>query len=311
VKRLFFFLQLGFFIVFNFFLLLTVYQLAGPGVSIQGLVRREPHYNHIEEFDSSLTRLNSLNKMATYCDSLYSENTYTKGPTQFEESYPDVVSSIVRKRFYHGYSYYGYKNNFLAQLVAKFSLTGLNAIVIPDDILQYSYAACSQQSIVFMEILKRKGFITRKVGFNGKASGHFCFEVYYDGAWHFCDPDMEPDTTVLNAYNRPGIAFLVHHPGVLLKAYHQYPAEKVLNIFPNYTYGAVNAFAAPKAIIFQQVTKFFSYSIWLFFLIAFIWTRRKYKQLSRAYVRNNRIYISPAPPRTSPGYYPNYSASGA
>src|SRR5206468_12316967 len=114
------------------------------------------------------------------------------------------------------------------------------------DILKYPYAACSQQSIVFMEILKRKGFNTREVGFQGKTSGHFCFEVDYNGGWHFYDPDMEPDTIILNAYNRPGIAFLARHKDILLKAYHQYPPELIMDIFPNYFYGSVNTFAAPK-----------------------------------------------------------------
>jgi hypothetical protein len=187
-------------------------------------------------------------------------------------------------------------------------MSGLRAIVIPDDILKYPYAACSQQSIVFMEILKRKGFTTREVGFQGKIYGHFCFEAYYDGGWHFYDPDMEPDVAVLNAYNRPSIAILTRHPDILLKAYRQYPSEQVLDIFPNYFYGSVNTFAAPRAIIFQQLTKFFSYTIWLFFLIAFILVRKKYLRLSKNYVRNNRIHIPRVQPGTSPMYYPNYSA---
>jgi hypothetical protein len=119
---------------------------------------------------------------------------------------------------------------------------------------------------------------------------------------------MEPDVTVLNAYNRPGIAFLNHHPDILLKAYHQYPPEKVLDIFPNYSYGAVNSFAAPKAIIFQRLTKFLSYTIWLFFLIAFILVRKSYLRMNSHYVRNNRIHIAGPQPGTSPIYYPNYSA---
>ena len=308
MKKLFFLLQLVFFIAFNFFLLLTVYQFAGSRGAMVRLGYKEPRYNHMEEFDPSLTRLNSLNKLVAYCDSMYSENSFADASIQFEKTYPDVVSSIVRKRFYHGYSLYGFKNNFIAMLLSRVSLNGLSAIVIPDDILQYPYAACSQQSIVFMEILKRKGFITRQVGFKGKANGHFCFEVYYNGTWHFIDPDMEPDITVLNAYNRPGISFLAHHSDILLKAYHQYPKEKVLDIFLNYTYGKANTFAAPRAIIFQQLTKFFSYTIWLFFLLAFILARRKYLRLSRQYVRNNRIHISRVQPGTSSVFYPNYSA---
>lgn len=271
---------------------------------------REPRYNHTEEFDPELARLNDITTLVAYCDSTYAEQAFTVDPQSFEKSYPDVVSSIVRKRFYHGYSYYNFKNNFVGMVSSRMSMKGFSAIVIPDDILKYPFAACSQQSIVFMEILKQKGFVTRKVGFKGKVSGagHFCFEVYYNGNWHFIDPDMEPDVAVLNSYNRPDIAFLVHHQDILLKAYSQYPKEKVLDIFPNYYYGKANTFAAPKAIIFQYITKFFSYSIWLFFFLAFILTRKKYLQLSRQHVRNNGIHSLLIQQGKSSVVYPNYSA---
>jgi len=268
----------------------------------------KPVYNHIEDFDPSLQRLNTVNKLVSYCDSLYEEKMYSNNGVNFEETYSDITSSVVRKRFYHGYSLYGFSNNFMAMLVSQISIDGLSAIVIPDDILKYPYAACSQQSIIFMEILKQKGFLTRKVQFKGKNNGHFCFEVHYNYGWHFYDPDMEPDLSVLSAYNRPSIEFLSRHQDILLKAYHQYPTAQGLIMFPNYSDGAVNTFAAPKAIIFQQWSKFFSYTIWLIFLIAFILVRKKYLQLSQNYVRNNRIHISRAQPGTSPVYYPNYSA---
>ncbi|MBL0337301.1 MAG: hypothetical protein IPP73_18825 [Chitinophagaceae bacterium] len=131
-------------------------------------------------------------------------------------------------------------------LLSQVSMEGLSAIVIPDDILEYPYAACSQQSIILMELLKQKGFTTRKVGFQGKTTGHFCFEVFYGNGWHFYDPDMEPDSKVLDANNRPDIQFLARHKDVLLQAYAQYPVEKVLDIFPNYFYGSVNEFLLQK-----------------------------------------------------------------
>jgi len=306
VKKLLFSLQFGFFIAFNFTLLLTIYQFTGSSASMQRLGYKEPKYNHIEEFDPALKRLNTLNKLSAYCDSMYSQSIFMDESMQFEKSYPDVVSSVVRKRFYHGYSLYGFNNNFVGMFLSQVTMTGLGAIVIPNDILKYPYAACSQQSIVLMEILKKKGFITRKVGFKGKSNGHFCFEVYYNGAWHFLDPDMEPDTAILNAYNRPDIAFLANHTDILLRAYHQYPKEKVLDIFLNYSYGRANTFSAPRAIIFQQLTKFLSYTIWIFFLAGFILIRKL--RLSRQYVRNNRIHIPRNEPGTSPVFYPNYSA---
>jgi hypothetical protein len=284
------------------------YQLTESSSSIYYPANDDPKFGFKEEFTPSLVRLNTVDKVLEYCDSLYVEKSSTGDAVKFEEAFPQIVSAVLRNRFYHGYSLYSLDNNFMAVLLSRMSIRGLSAIVIPDDILKYPYAACSQQSIVFMEILQRKGFLTRKVGFQGKNNGHFCFEVYYNGNWHFYDPDMEPDMAVLNAYNRPGIEFLAHHPAILIKAYRQYPNEKVLDIFTNYFYGPVNTFAAPRAIIFQRLSKFFSYTLWLFFLIAFILVRKKYLRLSRQYVRNSRIHISRVQPGTSSVYYPNYSA---
>lgn len=268
-------------------------------------------YDKKEEFDPSLKSLTTVDKLVAFCDGLYMEKASNNASIEMNAVYPDIVSSVVRKRFYHGYSTYGLKSNYMAAMLSGMTMDGLNAIVVPNDILKYPYAACSQQSIVFMEILKKKGFPTRKVGFKGKGNGHFCFEVFYKKEWHFYDPDMEPDVAVLNAYNHPSIAFLASNPDILLKAYHQYPKEKVMNLFLTYSYGSVNTFSAPKAIIFQQVTKFFSYTIWIFFLLAFIWARKKYRRISLQYVRNSRIHLPRIQPATSPIYNANYTAQGA
>jgi hypothetical protein len=309
VKKIFFLLQVFLFLAFNFFLLMGTYQLTESASSIYRPAKDDPRFTFDEEFDPSLLRLNTVDKLSAYSDSLFTEKSNAGGAVKFEETFPDIVSEVVRNRFYHGYSLYGFGNNFMARLLSGISMKGLDAIVIPDDILKFPYAACSQQSIVFMEVLRRKGFFTRMVGFQGKTNGHFCFEVYYAGSWHFCDSDMEPDVAVLNAHNRPDIQFLVGHPDVLLKAYRRYPPKEVLDIFPNYFYGPVNTFGAPRAIIFQKLTKFLSYTIWLFFLLAFMWVRKKYQWLSRQYyVRNNRIHIPRVQPGTSSVYYPNYSA---
>ena len=281
MKKLFFVLQLFLFIAFNFFLLLTGYQLAGSPATMQRMSYGKPAYDNKEEFDPSLQTLTTVDKAVAFCDGLYMEKANNNATIKIDETYPDIVSSVIRKRFYHGYSMYGFSNNYMAMMVSGVTQEGLGAIVVPDDILKYPYAACSQQSIVFMEILNRKGFPTRKVGFSGKKNGHFCFEVYYNNDWHFYDPDMEPNVAVLTAYHRPGISFLTKNPDILYKAYQQYPKEKVADIFMNYSYGVVNTFAAPKAIIFQKVSKFLSYSLWSFFLLAFLWARKKYKRLSR------------------------------
>jgi hypothetical protein len=303
MKKLFFFLQGSAFIATNFFLLFAVMEFVyEPDHNIIGL--DTPVYDQKEEFDPSLLRLNNVTTLMMYCDSLYDESVASdKNSWRFEEEFPSMASTVVRKRFYHGYSYYGWRNNYMAGFFSKVMPEGLNAIVIPDDILKYPYAACSQQSIVLMQLLKRKGFNVRKVTFQGKMGGHFCFEAFYNGSWHFFDPDMEPDNELLAKYNRPSVTFLSNHKDIMLHAYRQYPEDKMMDLFSSFSLGNVNSPAAPKAFLFQKISKFLSYTLWTFFLVLFILARKKYLRLRKqGNVRNHRIYFPKLQPGT-PGMY--------
>ena len=57
--------------------------------------------------------------------------------------------------------------------------------------MQHSNAACSQQSIVIMSILRKKNISYRNVGF----PHHYALEVFSNNNWYFIDPDMEPAIT--------------------------------------------------------------------------------------------------------------------
>lgn len=278
MKKLLFTAQFTLFLAFNFFLLLAAYQFFGSSsYSAQNLSYSEPVYDQAEEFDPSLQRLNSMSKLSAYCDSVYHSEIRRRGSVP-ESFYPELASAVIRKRFYHGYSVYGLNSNYMAVGLSRMIMSGLSAIVVPDDILKYPYAACSQQSIITMELLREKGYDTRKVGLSGNITGHFTFEAYYQGGWHYYDTDKEPDAAYLNAYNRPSIAYLNAHPDMLVRAYPQYSKAYIMDVFTNYSYGGVNEFPAEKAIIFQYVTKFLSYTLWSFFLLAFVFVRKKYKQ---------------------------------
>ncbi|MBL7731244.1 MAG: hypothetical protein JNM88_08710 [Chitinophagaceae bacterium] len=312
MKKILLGLQVLLFCLFNAALLATIVQLSGVSGPFDHLNYKKPEYNNVEEYDPSLQRINSSTSLITYCDSLYNSSFSDNKGGAFERHYADIVSSVIRKRFYHGYSHYSVSDNYLSVLFSRATLDGYSAIVIPEDILKHPNAACSQQSIVMMDVLKRKGLQTRKVGFSGKTAGHFCFEVYYDGGWHFYDTNMEPDVALLNAHNRPDIATLVNDKELLLKAYSRYPKEKVLDVFSAYSYGTPNAFSAPRGLIFQKAAKFLSYTLWIFFLTAFIIVRRKYLRLAhKKYVRNSRIYLPQPEQGTSPSYYPGITAPGA
>ncbi len=271
-------------------------------------------YNKVEAYDPALIRLNSLKKFEEYCDSIYKENIAHEAPVEFEKIYTDIVSTAVRNRFYHGYSYLGLNNNYFAFLISKVTMKGYSAPVIPDDILRFPYAACSQQAIVMMGLLNDKGIKTRKISFLGKSfGGHFAFEVFYDNAWHFHDPNMEPDKKVLNDYNRPGIEFLARNPEILVHAYNRLPREEVLDLFPSYSVGPVNKFPAPRALIFQKTTAFLSNTGWLFFLFAFILVRRRYLRIvGKMKPKRGRRSIFLGQSEATSIFYPDYTrARGA
>jgi hypothetical protein len=311
MKRLLYIGQVIFIGLTSFFLVITLLSYTGKRNPLARFDYKELSKERHEEFDPALSGLSSMQKIEKYCDSIYQSNKHEAA--EYGRDYSEIVSEVIRKRFYHGYSYYGVNDNCLAFLFSKITIQGYSATVIPDDILKHQNAACSQQSIVMMELLRKKGVTTRKVGFTSKFNGgHFCVEVFYDNAWHFYDPNMEPDANLLSAWNRPDIAYLVKHTEMLLGAYHQYTKEYVMDVFPNYFYGTVNKFPAPNAIIFQKVTKFLSGTLWLFFLVCFLLIRKRYKKFNRhtIYVRNRRIYF-PQPGRTtSPTYYPELTTPG-
>lgn len=312
MKKLLFGCQLLLFGLFNLSLLTAIIQITGSESPLSTLDFQQPHYNRKEEYDPSLQRLNSVKRMVEYCDSLYSAKYGNNPENDYGKLYATIVAQVIRSRFFHGYSHYSSSDNYLSVLFSRVTLDGYSAIVVPDDILKHPNAACSQQSIIMMEIMREKNFQTRKIGFKGKTSGHFCLEVFYDGGWHFFDTNMEPDTELLNANNRPDIATLVKNKQMLLQAYARYPQEEILDIFPTYTYGEVNAFAAPRGIIFQQATKILSYTIWIFFLLGFILVRRKYLKLSaKQYVRNSRIYFPEPQQGTSSAYHPGIATQGS
>jgi hypothetical protein len=292
MKKLLYVLQIVLFTLFVLTAFFTVQEFTGPGSAFERLNTPRPSIAKAEDFDPALSRLDNLDKLTAHCDSIYELRKNSPDYTPAQKEYPQVVSEVVRKRFYHGLSSYGFGDNYLAYVVNPRSMgMYLDAPVEADDILKFSYGICSQQAVTAMELLKRKGYTTRKVGFYDKSiSGHFCYEANYNGSWHFFDIDLEPDMAVLNKYDRPGIEFLVAHPDVLKQAYSRMSPEKVMALFPTYFYGKPDEAIAGNATIFQRTTKILSYTLWILFLFAYILVHRKYLLLSNhRYVRNRRF----------------------
>ncbi len=219
-----------------------------------------------DEFNPAMERLQSLDDFISYADSAAADS----GFYAFNDKgdYPLLISRLIKYRFYHGFSYYSYSDNIIAYLAGKLLWDDFAAIVVPDDILRFNNAACSQQSIIFMEILKRKGFSVRSVYLRG----HFAAEIRYNGKWHFFDTNLEPKFSRLT--ERPGIEELVLNKAILYEAYKSTRGNAMIDsIFSQHRLSGVNNFPARKMYLFQRSAFYFSTYGWvLLIIIAFYYS---------------------------------------
>ena len=218
-------------------------------------------YGQHEKFDPGLMRLNSMDKLENFVDSLAA----TQGLTVDSiPEYVNLVDSVVRYRFYHGFQTYRFSDNWIAYLLGKYVWQDFFAKVIPDHILDGPNAMCSQSTIVFMELIRKKGFNVRAV----LLPGHFCAEVLVNGNWKFIDVSLKPSFRGLPQLSAEDLA---ENPNYLKEAYLYSFSE---DFYQNYelifkqeliSYGKVNAFPAPQMLVFHYFTFFLVYFGWGFF----------------------------------------------
>ncbi|WP_460621542.1 hypothetical protein [Hymenobacter tenuis] len=259
-------------VAFAYFFLISFYfffdQLAAPPhPTVEALAKEFALSGRDELYDPRLGDLTSVDKVIAYTDSLTAS---VDAAHRDSSTFPTLLSSVLRRRFHHGYSYFGPHDIQLASLVAKVTITDLHAIVLPDEILRHAQAACSQQSIVCMAVLRRKGYQVRKVGFLGpkEVGGHFALEAHHNGSWHYYDSNLEPDSALLAKHNRPSIAALVSDRQLLHQVYaHRLDSTQIASLFPTYQVGEVNASPAPRAHAFQLLMKWVTYGAWVVVLL--------------------------------------------
>ena len=144
-------------------------------------------YDHKEKFNQNLAYINSTDKLERYIDS--NAVAGAVDPRSIEDV--DLIVDAIKNRFYHGFSHFSIKENWIAAFSERLIGYGLASKVRPGDILQHPNAACSQQSIVMMDILRRKKISYRNVGF----PHHYALEVLVNDKWYYFDPNMEPVLT--------------------------------------------------------------------------------------------------------------------
>ena len=128
MKKILFGAQIAFFGLFNIALFATVFQLAGYSGPLSSLDYKKPTYNKVEEFDPALMRLNNSEKLINYCDSLYQVEFGNAEKKEYEKNYTELLSEIISKRFFHGYSHYSFTDNYLSVLFSRATLDGYSAI---------------------------------------------------------------------------------------------------------------------------------------------------------------------------------------
>lgn len=224
-----------------------------------------------EQYDSSyFTKFQDVNSIIKAADEQPSLQKNSK-------AYYEVVAGIIRKRFYHGYSHYSFAANPLANLSGKV-WSHLSAIVVPDDILKHPMAACSQQSIVLMEIFKRQGIDYRKISF----TGHFALEGKIEGKWLYFDTNIEPNFQNKRQSLHDLIQARRFDSVYSIAKMDKTTFDKVLS---NPSYGEINASAAPNAIFFQRfckllVSQSFLLTVFLTSLFSTLLLNRRAKKLA-------------------------------
>lgn len=245
-----------------------------------------------EKYDAGLTpRLRSVKDVLYYADSVAAITDTRIGSLD----YGIIVYRIIKKRFYHGYSYYGLNENWMAAVAGACVWDDLAAIVLPDDILKYPMAACSQQSIVLMECFKQRNISFRKVGF----AHHFTIEGRFNSKWYYFDPDMEPDFT---AFPRSSIDSIVIHNGLYALYKVSLDSSEVKKYLANYYVGKANLPAAPHAEIFHRVTKFLSKTIFILPLIIGLVLYTNRKRVKKIYGERRQSHESFNPKNSIPSY---------
>lgn len=199
-----------------------------------------------EEFDPDLRDLDSVDAIMLWLDRAH--------PNASPLQKLDAADALLRRRFFHSFSYYRFDQNWVAASLRPI-WDDLASPVRPDDILRFRRAACSQQSIVFLEIARRLGFDYAAVA----APGHFMAAVEIDGSWWVYDANQE-----VKARRYP-FAWLKTADLRIADIYRPHVAKLLLDGARDgrNSLVSVNQFSAPQAALLHAVAEWLSRFGWL------------------------------------------------
>jgi hypothetical protein len=188
---------------------------------------------------------------------------------------PIYIDDLLRKKFIHGSSSINTKGNWLLQSADYlFPSRELTFSFSPEDVAMHNRGICSQQAILFQELVSDFGFEYESVGFNvpllefkevggDKEFNHFASAVKVDSNWYYFDSNLEP------MYDRNN--HLVYSELLIGQS------ERLTELYPSYKWADTtesmvyrssrNMFPASNGLLFQQISKVFSFFSWIFFCL--------------------------------------------
>ncbi|MDI1355011.1 MAG: hypothetical protein PSX36_08835 [bacterium] len=226
--------------------------------------------NETELYSPNLATINSVPELVSFADKLALERGVDlKTDTA---AYVQLCSELVEKRFRFGTATYEISDNWIAFFMGKLFWHHFEAIVDPNDILKHSEGLCSQQTIVFLNLLKNKGISFRTVGLGFKEGpGHFLSEVKYTNSWNLYDVSIEPKWAAIYSKNR-SLEFYLKNKDLLYLVYEgKISKESFALLLRKVEYGKPNTLPAKNMLLFHHLTHSLTFIFpvllsWLFFL---------------------------------------------
>lgn len=214
-----------------------------------------------DEYIPALGRIRTLDDAAAAVPAFEDPNESSR-----QKRIADAIDRLLRARFFHGYSELRPDQDWVAALAGHLWFD-LQVPVLPDDILKFRRAACSQQAIVFMALLKRYGIEYGAVTFPDP--GHFAAAAKIDGQWLYYDSDGEPVRDGFPVAQVLKGKYLTEiYPGDFGRGLHAAALRGTARL------QHVDRNPAPRGALFEQATTWFSRFGWLIFCFAFAaWAR--------------------------------------
>jgi hypothetical protein len=222
----------------------------------------KPYVKGNEKYDSTLNRINTIEKLDSTIN-------------QYFKKYDDTakvvlaIDNLIKRRFYQGYSKYTLDQNWMAVIFAVMFWDDFYYPVLPNDILKFPNAACSQQGIIFQNQLQRLKIpyetIALKQKINNRAFGHYAVSIFYNKKWHFFDTSEEP---IIIDSTMPNIESIIERK-LYEKMYVSKSNIETQSFFKtnSFTKDDRNIFSAYKMSIFHRTSRFLSNWLWLVILL--------------------------------------------